>query len=55
MHKQVTDDIKMIAQKNQSEPYVIAVGTNKNSEQAFLVMDRQILTEINMEDISIYW
>ena len=51
---QVMDDIKMCAQNNQSELYVIVVGTNKDPEQAFVVMDRKILTEINMEDISIY-
>ena len=51
---QVTDDIKVIAQNNQSEPYVIVVGNNKSPEQAFLVMDRKILTEINTEEIPIY-
>lgn len=51
---QVTDDIKVIAQNCQSEPYVIVVGSNKNPEQAFLVMDRKILSEINPEEIPVY-
>ena len=54
MYMQVTDDIKVIAQNNQSEPYVIVVGNSKNPEQAFLVMDRKILTEINTEEIPVY-
>ena len=45
--------IKIIAQNNCSEPYVIVVGDNKNPEQAFLVMDRKILTEINTEEIPV--
>ena len=51
---QVTDGTKLIAQNNQSEPYVIVVGSNKNPEQAFLVMNRKILTEINREEIPVY-
>lgn len=51
---QITDDIKVIAQNNRSEPYVIVVGNNKNPEQAFLVMDRKILTEIDTQEIPIY-
>ena len=48
---QVTDDIKVVAQNNQSEPYAIV---NKNPEQALLVMDRKILTEIDTEEIPVY-
>ena len=53
MYVQVTDDIKIIAQNNHSEPYEIVVGDNKNPEQAFLMMDRKILTEINTEEIPV--
>ena len=51
---QVTDDIKVVAQNNQSEPYAIVVGNNKNPERRFLVMDRKILTEIDTEEIPVY-
>ena len=50
---QVTDDIKDIARSNKSEPYVIVVGNSENPEQAFLVMDKNILSEINIEDIPV--
>ena len=54
VYMQVTDDIKVIAQNNHSEPYVIVVGDNTNPEQAFLVMDRKILSEINIEEVPVY-
>ena len=43
-----------VGYRYQSEPYVIMVGSNKNPEQAFLVMDRKVLTEINPEEIPVY-
>ena len=51
---QVTDDVTNIASHHQSEPYVIVVGTFQCPQQAFIAMDKKILTEIDVNDTPLY-
>ena len=41
---------QVIQSNKQSEPYVLVVGTPSNRVQAFLAVDRQLLTEVDILD-----
>ena len=41
---------QVIQSNKQSEPYVLVVGTPSNPVQAFLAVDRQLLTEVDILD-----
>ena len=41
----------MISEKGQGEPYVLIIGTYKEPQQAFLIVDSQVITEVDCKDI----
>lgn len=43
-----------MASSNQCEPFAIVIGDHKEHEQAFLVIDKRIISEIPTNDIPIF-
>ena len=48
---QASCDVKgALAEKDQSEPYLLITGTPKEPEQSFVVVDQQVITEVDIRD-----
>ena len=51
---QVASDVQDIAGGRQKSPYVIVLGDHKEPEQAFLIIDGNVVSDVPVEDVPIY-
>ena len=51
---QVASDVQAIARGRQRAPYVIVLGDHAQPQQAFLIVDGNVVSDIPVEDVPIY-
>ena len=52
---QVASDVnKVCAERQQKAPYALIVGGHKDQQQAFLIIDGRVVTEVPVNDVPIY-
>ena len=51
---QVSSDMEDITTERQKAPYVIVLGDHKDPEQAFLIKDGNVVSDIPVDDVRVY-